>query len=110
MNAASYRSRLRNGPDPTSGRVEVFEGGTWHAIALVNFTYIEANVVCRQRMFYGGAISVHSEPSPDVGEYVPYFNGMFTCTGKEYWLEECAMTPVDVTDITEGFEPACNLS
>ncbi|XP_036004148.1 platelet endothelial cell adhesion molecule [Fundulus heteroclitus] len=71
------------GPNRCSGRVEIYNNGSWGTVCNNSWDINNARVVCRQ-LYCGTALSIHH-----FGEGFGQINEV-TCTGSERHLSECS--------------------
>ncbi|KFO86731.1 Deleted in malignant brain tumors 1 protein, partial [Buceros rhinoceros silvestris] len=77
--------RVRDGPSPCTGRLEVLYNATWHGVCGSSWSLLEAEVVCKQ-LDCGPA---QSAPVGDhVGQGQTVLEGL-SCRGTESLLMEC---------------------
>ncbi|KAK6631387.1 hypothetical protein RUM44_005914 [Polyplax serrata] len=80
--------RLSDGPNATSGRLEVRHHGIWGTVCDDDFNLEAANVVCRLLGFYGpSVVKKNAYFGPGKG---PIWLDEVHCGGNETKLEECA--------------------
>lgn len=97
---ATSNIRLRDGPDPSQGRLELFLMGAWGTACLRNWTSIDSSVVCRKLGYFGAADTLSGPTSYGNG------TGMVLvqeprCQGKESDLLQCDIAyPLGVTNCT----------
>ncbi|XP_063960749.1 uncharacterized protein LOC129267746 [Lytechinus pictus] len=81
-------ARLVNGPDNTTGRVEVHYNGTWGTVCDDGWDLNDAHVVCRMVGFY------RASSAPVMARYGPGSGVILLdevwCRGSENSLEECS--------------------
>ncbi|XP_010129590.1 PREDICTED: soluble scavenger receptor cysteine-rich domain-containing protein SSC5D, partial [Buceros rhinoceros silvestris] len=81
--------RVRDGPSPCTGRLEVLYNATWHGVCGSSWSLLEAEVVCKQ-LDCGPA---QSAPVGDhVGQGQTVLEGL-SCRGTESLLMECQTSP-----------------
>ena len=80
--------RLAGGSNPSEGRVEVFHGGSWGTVCDDYWTIKEANVVCRQLGFAGGALSAITSAGFGQGPGKIWMDDV-DCDGNERRLKLC---------------------
>ncbi|XP_068519858.1 deleted in malignant brain tumors 1 protein-like isoform X1 [Anas acuta] len=83
--------RLVNGPDPCTGRLEVFYNGTWGTVCDDHWSLAEARVVCRQ-LGCGMGLSAVGGARYGRGED-PIWLDNVQCSGTEAALSECRARP-----------------
>ena len=80
--------RLAGGSNPSEGRVEVFHGSSWGTVCDDYWTIKEANVVCRQLGFAGGALSAITSAGFGQGRGKIWMDDV-DCDGNERRLKLC---------------------
>ena len=78
--------RLKDGPDATSGRVEVLRGGVWGTVCDDDFDDSDAYVICRQLGFSGGVARKGAHFGPGEGNI--FLSGL-DCSGDETNVLAC---------------------
>ncbi|XP_069738808.1 scavenger receptor cysteine-rich domain-containing protein DMBT1-like [Phaenicophaeus curvirostris] len=78
--------RVKDGPGPCSGQVEVLHNGTWHGVCSSGWSLLEAAVVCKQ-LGCGEALAA---PLRGHREEKTLLEGL-SCHGTESLLLECQM-------------------
>ena len=87
----SGQVRLVDGPNATSGRVEVYYAGQWGTVCDDWWDLRDANVVCRQLGFgpaYSALIPSYRRYRPGTGSI---WIDDLACAGTESRLSECAL-------------------
>eukprot|EP01006_Ploeotia_vitrea_P017805 TRINITY_DN49038_c0_g1_i1.p1 TRINITY_DN49038_c0_g1~~TRINITY_DN49038_c0_g1_i1.p1 ORF type:complete len:756 (-),score=128.08 TRINITY_DN49038_c0_g1_i1:1166-3121(-) len=77
-----------NGPNPWSGRVEIYNNGQFGTMCSNRFGNSDAEVVCRQLGFHGGV----SSSTFGTGGGLPQFNGVLGCDGSEDFVNDCTFS------------------
>ena len=80
--------RLAGGSNPSEGRVEVFHNGSWGTVCNDYWTIKDANVVCRQLGFTGGALSAITSAGFGRGSGKIWMDNV-DCNGNERRLKLC---------------------
>ena len=80
-------TRLKDGPNSNSGRVEIFHAGRWGTVCDDDFDDAEANVVCRNLGFESGEARTGAFFGPGYGDILLNQLG---CGGDEASLLQCA--------------------
>ena len=83
--------RLADGPDATSGRVEVQRRGVWGTICDDDFDDVDADVICKQLGFSGGAARRSAYFGPGNGKIM--LSGLH-CSGDEPNVLACPRSRV----------------
>lgn len=100
--------RLAEGPDETTGRVEVLVQGVWGTVCDDGFVEDDnaATVLCRQLGYSSGTIWAET---PDGPAESPIWLDDVTCTGRESFLTECEAAGVgqENCDHTEDVGVIC---
>ena len=88
--------RLVDGPDSSSGRVEIFREGQWGTICDDYWEKEEANVVCRQLGFFGAErFSREAEFGQGNAESPILYS--LECEGTEASINECTFNSWDTS-------------
>lgn len=88
--------RLVNGSNSSEGRVEVRVNGTWGTVCDPNFSFGDAQVVCRML----GYVTAEKATEPNAygtGEYPPLFTSV-GCTGFEESILDCYLSNYSCLD------------
>ena len=88
--------RLVDGPDSSSGRVEIFREGQWGTICDDVFQKEEADVVCRQQGFFG-AERFSREAEFGQGNAESPILYRLECEGTETNLNDCTFNSWDTS-------------
>lgn len=93
--------RVKDGPGPCSGRVEVLYNATWYGICDSDWSLLEAQVVCKQ-LGCGPARSapIGGQFSPEHGHAL--LEGL-SCRGSESLLLECQHRNMGPGQCKHGF-------
>ncbi|XP_030838981.1 deleted in malignant brain tumors 1 protein [Strongylocentrotus purpuratus] len=97
---ATSNIRLRDGPDPSQGRLELYLMGAWGTACLRNWTSIDSSVVCRKLGYLGAADTLSGPTSYGKGTGLVLVQEP-RCEGKESDLLQCDIAyPLGVTNCT----------
>ena len=87
-NQGDFSLRLVNGDTPSEGRVEVYYGGQWGTICDDFFDANDANVICQQLGYMGGApASFRTFGEGSTAQ--PIWLDNLSCTGNEANISLC---------------------
>ncbi|XP_064457609.1 uncharacterized protein LOC135368338 isoform X2 [Ornithodoros turicata] len=79
--------RLADGPDSSSGRLEIYKFGLWGTVCDDSFGEAEAKVACNM-LGYSGNATVHPKAYYGPGEGPVWLDDL-NCAGTEAWLGNC---------------------
>ena len=86
----NFDVRLVNGPDQSSGILQIYFNGVWGTVCQEGFTNIAACVVCRQLGFEGGRTLLFT--NFDFATGVVWLDNV-NCSGTEENLNQCGHAP-----------------
>ena len=86
----NFGVRLVNGPDKSSGILQIYFNGVWGTVCQEGFTDAAAHVVCRQLGFEGGRTPLFADFGFATG--VVWLDDV-NCSGTEENLDQCAHAP-----------------
>ncbi|XP_072703748.1 scavenger receptor cysteine-rich domain-containing group B protein-like [Ciconia boyciana] len=93
--------RVKDGPGPCAGQVEVLYNTTWHGVCSNTWSLLEAGVVCRQ-LGCGPAQSVPVGPQLRQGSGPALLEGL-SCRGTESLLLECQQREIGLGPCRQGW-------
>ncbi|CAI8036273.1 Deleted in malignant brain tumors 1 protein, partial [Geodia barretti] len=85
--STDFAVRLVDGPNPYTGRVEVYHSDQWGTICDHGFDYVDADVVCHELGYPGVASFQRNNPYP--GASGPVWMHSMQCNGSEASIAQC---------------------
>lgn len=98
--------RLRGGPHPWSGRVEVYQNGNWATLCNKHWNRRSAGIVCQQ-LGFGGVAHIHHLSRFEMGTG-PMVMTSGSCSGAEETLQECPLLSWSDCDHTRDAGVECS--